>query len=179
MKKTFTIIGIAAVLIVGLLALGHSGSSTPGVQQQQANVTESAGNNTGAQSAPNFTLQKLGGGTVSLADYKGKKPVVLDFWTTWCPNCQRDMPHLNAFYEKYKNQVEVIGIDMQEDPQLVAQTIALRGISYPIVLDPSSQVTTAYGINYTNVHVLIDKNGNLVRVIPGDIQESDIASLMK
>src|SRR3989344_9646414 len=61
--------------------------------------------------APDFTLQRLGGGTITLAEFRGVKPVVLDFWASWCPNCQRDMPKLNEMYEKYKDDIEVIGIN--------------------------------------------------------------------
>lgn len=179
MKKTLAVIGIVAVAGIGLLTLGHSGGGVPiAHQSQQANVGVTAGNVSNAQLAPDFALSKLGGGTVSLTDYKGKKPVVLDFWASWCPNCRRDMPHLNQLYQTYKNKVEVIGVNLQEDPGMVQRFVASQGINYPIALDPYSQASQAYGIQGTNTHVLIDKSGNLVRIIPGDIQESDIASLV-
>lgn len=175
MKK---IIGGVITLGIGLLVLGalfsHSGQNYAR-PSQSASVGASLGN---TQTAPNFSLTKLGGGTISLADYQGKEPVVLDFWASWCPNCRRDMPHLNQLYQTYKDKVEVIGVNIQEDQGTVQQFIASRGISYPIALDPYSQASQAYGIQGTNTHVLIDKNGNLVRVIPGDIQESDITSLI-
>lgn len=134
---------------------------------------------TGAQSAPDFSLQKLGGGTISVSEFKGKKPVVVDFWASWCPNCRRDMPNLNRYYEKYKDRVEVIGVNLQENEGTVKDFIASRGFSFPIALDPFGQASGAFGIQYTNTHFLIDKNGNLVRTIPGDISESDIASLLQ
>jgi len=131
-----------------------------------------------AQSAPDFSLNKLGGGTITLAEYRGHKPVVLDFFATWCPNCKRDMPHLNTLYKKYKDEVEVIGIDLQEDSSLVQKTISDWGITFPIALDTNGQVSRAYGVRYTNFHVLIDKDGNIVKAVPGDISESDITSLL-
>jgi len=131
------------------------------------------------QVAPDFSLDKLGGGTITLAEYRGRKPVVLDFWTTWCPNCRRSMPNLNAFYEKYKDKVEVIGINMQENPSLVQKFITELGITFPIAFDPNGSVTRAYGVRYTNVHVLIDKDGNVVRLVPGDISEADMLELIK
>lgn len=179
MNKTLAIVGIAALAGVGLLALGRSGGGIETVHQsQQASVGAVARNFTNAEPAPDFSLQKLGGGTISLADYRDKKPVVLDFWASWCPNCRRDMPNLNRFYEKYKDQVEVIGVNLQENQGTVSSFIASRGISFPIALDPYGQASGAYGVKYTNYHVLIDKNGSVVRAIPGDIRESDIASLI-
>lgn len=173
----------AVVLVVGLLAFGrwYSGGSTStpsthNYQSQQANIGSAVGNQ---NLAPDFSLEKLGGGSISLAEYRGKKPVVLDFWASWCPNCRRDIPHLNSFYQKYKDQVEVIGINLQENPSTVQNYISSQGVSYPIALDPYGQASRAYGVQYTNFHVLVDKNGDLVRTVPGDISESDFQTLLQ
>lgn len=170
----------AVVLVVGLLALGrwYGGGSSPHGSaqniQQQANISGATQNQ---NQAPDFSLSKLGGGSISLAEYRGKKPVIVEFWASWCPNCRRNMPHMNSFYQKYKDQVEVIGINLQEDPSKVQNFVSSLGISYPIALDPYGQASRAYGVQYTNYHVLIDKNGNIVRIVPGDISESDVQSL--
>jgi thiol-disulfide isomerase/thioredoxin len=176
MKNALYTVG---ALVVGLaliiFAVGNnesSPSSTTSVGQEN-NIKEESS----IQTAPDFSLDRLGGGTITLAEYKGRKPVELDFWATWCPNCKRDMPHLNAFYEKYKDKVEVIGIDLQENPSLVQKTVSDWGITFPIALDANAQVSRAYGVRYTNFHVLIDINGNVVKAIPGDISESDITAL--
>lgn len=177
-----TLIVGTLVLVVGLLVFGrwYSGSSTSTQSAQNYHGQANIGSTTGNQNqAPDFSLEKLGGGSISLAEYKGKKPVVLDFWASWCPNCRRDIPHLNSFYQKYKDQVEVIGINLQEAPSAVQSYVSSQGVSYPIALDPNGQASRAYGVQYTNFHVLIDKDGNLVRTIPGDIRESDIQSLIQ
>ena len=121
----------------------------------------------------------LGGGSIVLADYKDNKSVVLDFWASWCPNCQRDMPVLNRLYEKYKEDIEVIGVNLQEENSTISNFISSTGIDFPIVLDPLGTIAQEYRIQYTNVHVLIDKKGNVTKVIPGDIQEADIIELIE
>ncbi|MDQ3090014.1 MAG: redoxin domain-containing protein [bacterium] len=176
-KSSSKIIG--AVIVV-LVLIGISVYATRGKDNGNINaVSKTEGVASDKQIAPDFSLDKLGGGTITLAEYRGQKPVVLDFWTTWCPNCRRSMPNLNNIYEKYKDQIEVIGIDMQEDPSLVQKFISGLGITFPIALDSNGSVTRAYGVRYTNVHVLIDKDGNVVRLIPGDISEADILELIK
>ena len=170
------IIGGVVLVVVGLLVVGrfYSDNTAP----QSASVHNSVPGTASQNPAPNFTLQKLGGGTITLSEFKGKKPVVVDFWASWCPNCRRDMPNLNRFYEKYKDKVEVIGVNLQEKESTVQNFISSRGISFPIALDPSGSASRAFGIQYTNTHFLIDINGNLVRTIPGDIRESDVESLI-
>jgi len=128
--------------------------------------------------APNFTLEKLSGGTITLSSYRGQKPVILDFWASWCHNCQRDMPRLSAWYDQYQDHVEVIGVNLQEQPAKAQRYVDSAGISFPIALDPDAVASGAYGITYTNMHVLINRDGSLSKVIPGDISEEDIVALI-
>ncbi len=173
--STNIIIAIVVVLIfIGIAIYAtQGGNKSSDIKASSVSSGESA-----KQVAPDFSLDKLGGGTISLSEFKGKKPVVVDFWASWCPNCRRDMPNLNRFYEKYKDKVEVIGVNLQEKESTVQNFISSRGINFPIALDPSGSASRAFGIQYTNTHFLIDINGNLVRTIPGDIRESDIESLI-
>ena len=129
--------------------------------------------------APNFSLKNLDGQNVTLAQYRGQKPVILDFWASWCPNCQRDMPKINRWYQKYQDQVEIIGVNLQESELAVRDFVASRGIDFPIVLDPAGHASRSYGVRYTNYHVLIDKTGQLVKTVPGDLAENDITTLIE
>ena len=98
------LIGGVGLVVAGLLIFGRFNSNnTPSAGTASLENSISAGS---THAAPDFTLQKLGGGTISLSEFRGKKPVVVDFWASWCPNCRRDMPNLNRFYEKYKDKVE-------------------------------------------------------------------------
>ena len=161
------------VIVIGLLAyFGFSG-------QQAAPSASLPGTATSGDLAPDFSLQGLDGEMITLADYRGDKPVVLDFWASWCPNCRRDMPKLNRFYEEYDGDVEVIGVNLQENERTARKYIESAGITFPIVLDSDRQVSGAYGIRSTNTHVLINKKGEVVRVIPGDIKKADIESLLQ
>lgn len=172
MKSANWIIGILVLIALA----GFAASLSRGVEgrAQRADSADSEAPTT----APDFTLEKLGGGTVTLSDYKGKKPVILDFWATWCPNCRRDIPRLNAFYQKYKDKVEVIGVDLQEEPSIVQKFVSDIGITYPVVLDPQSYASQKYQVRYTNYHILINKNGEIVGAVPGDISESDFTKLI-
>lgn len=170
----FMVTGIAAVL-----AFGNFNSDSGAVAAYKKSLAASDRDNAKHASgaiAPNFSLPLLGGGVVSLADFHGKKPVILAFWTTWCPNCRRNMPQMNAYYKKYKDKVALVGINMQEDTQTVAEFVAAGKISFPIVLD-SGSAAQAYGVQYTNTHILVDKEGGIIKTLVGDIQEEDFQLL--
>ena len=168
------------VIVIVLTLMGIAIYATQGGNKPSDTKTSSVSSGESAkQVAPDFSLEKLGGGTISLAEYKGRKGVVLDFFATWCPNCRRDMPKLSGFYEKYKDQIVVIGVNLHEDKSVVGKFIEKNDITFPIALDPSGGVARSYGARYTNFHVLIDKEGNAIKAIPGDISESDIHLLLK
>lgn len=170
--------GTVIAFIIAIILIGGAIFATQG--KSNANNTEiltQPDSQLIKQVAPDFTLEKLSGGTISLAEYKGRKPVVLDFFATWCPNCRRDVPKLNSLYEKYKDQVEVIGIDLHEDESTVRKFVERYGVTFPVVID-SGKVAQNYGVRYTNFHVLIDKDGNAIKAIPGDISEADILFLI-
>jgi thiol-disulfide isomerase/thioredoxin len=185
MKKSAIIVGVILVVAFGVLLInrdnslesgpttlpsGHRGEST-------VNVTNGSGNN--EEVLPNFSLERLTGGQITLADYRGKKPVILDFWASWCPNCRRDMPALSRFYEQYQDRVEVIGINLQESKKTVERYITSAEISFPIALDPAGTASRSYGVRYTNTHVLVNKDGTLFQIIPGDISEASVKALIE
>lgn len=173
-----------AVLVAGALiffgrGIGEGALSQTNTGGQGGSNQATALSASGENLAPDFTLTKLDGGMLSLSSYRGEKPVILDFFATWCPNCRRDMPKLSRWYEQYKDEVEVIGVNLHEREKTVQKFITNTGILFPVVLDPFSQVAQSYGVQYTNFHVLINKDGTLAGTVPGDISESQIVALIK
>lgn len=130
--------------------------------------------------APNFSLPQIGADTsLELASYRGDKPVILDFFATWCHNCQRDMPVLNELYQKYQEQVEVIVITgIQEDIATVTRYMKKNNMSAPFVFDAGGESMRDYAVQFTNTHVLIDKEGFIVDQFPTDISEEHFELLI-
>jgi cytochrome c biogenesis protein CcmG/thiol:disulfide interchange protein DsbE len=97
--------------------------------------------------APAFTLPDLAGGQVSLAELRGR-PVVVDFWATWCAPCERQVPVLNAFHDKYGDRIPVLGIAVDADgASRVAPFVAQHGLRYRVLLGDEglAQDYDAYG----------------------------------
>ena len=116
--------------------------------------------------APSFTLPTLDGGEISLADYAGQ-PVILDFWASWCPNCNQTAPHLTRFHQETEN-VAVIGINMgvRETDAEIRGHVSEHGIDYPIALDDGS-VTETYRVTATSTYVFIDGDGVIREIKSG------------
>jgi peroxiredoxin len=123
--------------------MSHCAGVTRGVRSLGALLTAvsvvagcSPGGGREARMAPDFTLDRLRGGTVSLADLRGQI-VILDFWATWCPPCEFQVEELNAFYDAHREDgdVEVLGISVDgEGPAAVASWVGEQGVRYPILL---------------------------------------------
>jgi thiol-disulfide isomerase/thioredoxin len=117
------------------------------------------------KAAPAFTLTDLEGRKVSLADFKGK-PVVVNFWATWCGPCQLEMPWFQEFAAKYKDQgLVVLGID-QDDEDMpkdkIAAAVKRIGVTYPILL-PSKTISKDYALgDYLPETFIVNRQGVIV-----------------
>jgi peroxiredoxin len=156
-------------------------------QQAQVTVTQSGVEPQGTHQgkpAPAFTLLDMTGKKVSLADYKGR-PVVVNFWATWCGPCQLEMPWLEEFHTKYKGQgLEVLGIsdDPDQPKDAILKTSIKLGVTYPLLL-PDATVKDSYGVaDYWPTSFFVDKNGVVVVEKIGapskDEMEADIRKAM-
>lgn len=112
--------------------------------------------------APDITLQDLTGKTWRLGDQKGKV-VLLDFTTTWCPWCIKDIPNLKKISEKYRTQkFEFAAVYIQESAQKVSSFAQKKGIGYKVLLDPDAKAARQYGVRGVPTKVIVDKDGYIV-----------------
>ncbi|MBM7074472.1 TlpA family protein disulfide reductase [Shewanella sp. 202IG2-18] len=116
--------------------------------------------------APDFSLKDASGKTHTLKSYAGK-PLIIQFWATWCPYCKKLQPGLNKIYHKFTDKngvhkVQVIGISFDEEKNAQpALVLKQRGIDFPTLLN-GEQVAKAYGVQGTPTTFFIDKNGRLL-----------------
>jgi len=112
------------------------------------------------RAAADFTLTDMGGKTWKLSDLKGKV-VVVNFWATWCPPCRKEMPDLEAIYQKYKDQgLVILGISDEED-DVVKKFMGEHSYTYPILLDHGSAHKT-YQIEGIPKNFVYDREGKMV-----------------
>jgi peroxiredoxin len=109
--------------------------------------------------APNFTLKDLKGNSRSLKDFRGKV-VLLNFTTTWCPYCKKDIPNLKKLYTTMKGKnFELISIYVAESPKRVAAFVQKNSLPYTILVDPEAAVARTYGVRGVPMKVVVAKSG--------------------
>ncbi len=121
--------------------------------------------------APSFTLTDLDGQVVGLEDLKGK-PVVINFWATWCQPCIVEHPVLLAGARHYAGQVEFLGVIYQDKPELIRRFMRQRGAWGPALIDPEVEVAIAYGVYGAPETFFIDAQGIIIEKITGAVGPS-------
>jgi peroxiredoxin len=114
------------------------------------------------QPARAFTVPTLDGGSLRLADYRGRV-VVLNFWATWCPPCREEMPAMERLYRRFEARgVVVVAISIDADRSLVGPFVKEHGLTFPVGLDPGMEVAGQYGVRGLPATFLVDAGGRLV-----------------
>ena len=166
------------VLIVVILVAGAAWTVNSRVTTGQATRERAR------RATPDFTLDTLDGGKFKLAVQVGK-PVIVNFWATWCPPCRAELP---AFEEVYRNnhdkELVVVGVDVAESPDVVAKYVAEIGLTFPIALDTGGETAELYRIQGMPTTFFIGRDGKIRdMVIGGPLTraaiESKVAELLK
>jgi len=118
--------------------------------------------------APDFAVRTLAGGTMALQEHRGTV-VFLNFWATWCPPCKEEMPSMERLYRRFKDRgftILAISIDAG-DPGKVAAFVKALDLTFPIGLDPRTEVANRYGIRGLPGSFLIDRSGEIAAIAIG------------
>lgn len=122
---------------------------------------------TGNVEAPSFTLNNIEGQPVSLSDFKGKW-VILDFWGSWCPWCIKGFPELKEAYNKYGNELVIIGIDCKESVDDWKNGVAKYELPWVNVYNPKdSKLTEEYNVPGYPTKVIINPDGKINNITVG------------
>lgn len=118
-------------LLIFVLFLASCGISNGG-----PNLTEAKG----------FTLSDISGNSVNMGEIIGKKIVLLNFFATWCPPCNAEVPALKELFNEYKNKAAVYAISVGESRAKVSSFVSKKGINYPVLLDEKNSAAGLYSI---------------------------------
>ncbi|HLY85378.1 MAG TPA: redoxin domain-containing protein [Gaiellaceae bacterium] len=151
--------GVAGLLALLVWGLGHQGHA-PRV---------------GAE-APGFTLKRLvGAGEVSLAAYRGR-PVVLNFWASWCEPCKGEAKVLERDWGQYRNRVVFLGIDYHDLASDARHFVDVHSLTFPMLADGSGSVTNGkYDVSQVPETYVVGRDGRILAHLAGPITDPSLA----
>jgi cytochrome c biogenesis protein CcmG/thiol:disulfide interchange protein DsbE len=165
-------------LIVGLLLAG-AGAGIVGLMVTVPSAMENiAADETIGTSAPNFTLNTPDGQPVTMINLQGK-PVVLNFWATWCPPCEEELPALEAAFDRYQGEVNFLAVSVEESAGVVRPFVDERGLTLPVLLDTDGEVVNLYDVKALPTTIFIDANGVIAERYMGALDLPTINSYLQ
>ncbi len=159
-------LAIAALVIVGFLGL-----LLWGMLNRQP-ITGLSGITMVNRAAPDFILTTFKGTTISLQDLRGK-PVVINFWASWCPPCRIEAPLIERTWRAYKDRGLIfLGVNIQDRKQDALNYIREFAVTYPNGPDPTGEISIDYGVSGLPVTFFVSRDGEVVRRWVGAIEKS-------
>ena len=149
---------VVAVIAVSLIGVGSTGSSPPS-----------------DPAAPSFTLTALGDPSqhITLSQYKGK-PLIVNFWASWCDPCQRETPLLASWYKQQHGHVVIVGLDENDNTASALKFARAKGVSYPIGVDPQLAAANAYEVSGLPQTFFLNAQHRIVDRVFGAVTEADL-----
>lgn len=177
-KKTKIIIGtLSAFLIVGVISFSLMFFTDVSTSNPITGVASAE-----KQAAPNFTVVDIQGNPAQLADFIGK-PIVLNFWASWCPPCKSEMPHFNKVYEEEKDNIVFLMVDLidgsRETVEVGQKYIDKSGFTFPVYFDTTGEASNVYRISALPTTVFIDREGNVISKSRGAISENHLRTTIE
>ena len=122
--------------------------------------------------APDFKVYDAEGNAVNLSDYFGK-PIILNFWASWCGPCQIEMPDFEEAYKEYGEEVQFLMVNStagsRETLETAQKFIEDNGYSFPVLFDTEANAAMAYGVNSLPNTYFIDGEGHAIARVRGII----------
>ena len=109
--------------------------------------------------APQFAMQLLDGGEFRLSDHEGR-PLVINFWASWCPPCRQESPAFERQWRRYRDTgIQFVGVDIQDDVSDAEAYVREFGLTFPNGLDPDGKITIDYGVIGLPVTFFVGSSG--------------------
>jgi cytochrome c biogenesis protein CcmG/thiol:disulfide interchange protein DsbE len=161
----------SALAIAALIAFGFLALLVWGMLNKEP-ITGLSGVTMVNRPAPDFILTTFKGTTISPEDLRGK-PVVINFWASWCPPCRVEAPLLERTWRAYKNRGLIfLGVNIQDRKEDALNYIREFNITYPNGPDPTGEIAINYGVSGLPVTFFVSRKGEVVRRWVGAVEKS-------
>jgi len=126
--------------------------------------------------APNFTLPQLDGPPVTLAKLRGQV-VVINFWASWCTECQVEQAALDQTWQQFRDSgVVVVGVNFEDSTGAARGYVRTDGVTYPVVEDANSRTALAYGLRGVPETFVVNQSGRIVNRVIGAVDADSLAT---
>ncbi len=155
------ITGLVAIFVVAAVAVSLATSGTGGSKPDPV--------------APGFTLDSLTspGQHITLSQYQGK-PLIVNFWASWCEPCQQETPLLASWYAHQLGHVVIVGLDENDTATSALRFAQAKGVSYPIGVDPALAAANAYGVTGLPQTFFLNAQHRIVDHVLGAVTQADL-----
>ncbi len=162
-----------SAVAAGPLTLSSLDASSPAAASAGAATDPAVGAGVG-RIAPDFTLPALDGSEFRLSALRGK-PVVLNFWATWCGPCQNELPAIQKAAEHFGDDVVFVGVDQGEKAEVVQSFVDKLGLTFTIPMDADGAIGYNYGVQGLPTTFFIDRNGVVQSLWMGEMNSVTLA----
>ena len=163
---------VAATLAgVGAAAVLGDGSSDGG-EGQGSDLTLAT-----VTAAPDDEYPRLDGTRTSIAEYRGR-PVVVNFFGSWCAPCKREMPALEQVHRDLGDEVAFLGLNVRDPVERARALVDTTGVTYDIGRDPSGDLAREWGVTTFPTTAFVAPDGSVVRVHSGALTEGELRRLV-
>lgn len=189
-RTVLYIIAFAAVIACAVFAYNYLSANfvDGGESADFSNVpagsvdTDKSGQTSEAgETAPDFTVIDTDGNEVSLSDFAGK-PVIINFWATWCGPCKIELPDFDSLYAEYADDVVFLMINLtdgrRDTVESVKKFVSDSGYTFPVYFDTGSSAADAYNIYSIPVTVAVYPDGTVAKRRTGALGSADIEALI-
>lgn len=179
--KNKSLIAVIAALVIIIIAAAAvypklSEKADEEIRNEQTTAAEKETDNPNA--APDIRLFNARGEEVKLSDFRGK-PVILNFWATWCGYCIQEMPDFEEAYKKYGNEIQFLIVNTDDGIEKGEKYIKDKGYTFPTFYDLEFDAAITYGITGIPRTIALDKDGNICYNRAGMVDSATLESIIQ
>lgn len=162
------------LIIILLASCTNQNTNLPSQDTLKSPITSQEIGNRKGNIAIDFTVTTIDGRDVSLNDYIGKKPLILYFWASWCPYCEKDFSVVRNVYRNYKDDVEFLAVDLDltEDKNIIEKYKMKHNLNDIDFAVGNTKILSDYSIRLTTTKFAIAKNGTILWTGSGEVDEN-------
>jgi thiol-disulfide isomerase/thioredoxin len=162
--------GVAVVVgLVGILQIaGGDRGTRPAGEAPAGPEGDPAGRDAAGRAVPTGGLERFDGTTGAFADYRGR-PLVVNFWASWCPPCVAEMPDFEKVHQKLRDRVAFLGVNLTDEPAAADALVRRTGVTYDLARDPQGQLFEVMGGFSMPTTFFVSPEGRIVEQRSGQL----------